>query len=281
MKMQEVELERLKAVELDIFKAFIFCCEELNLRYFLMDGTLLGAVRHNGFIPWDDDIDVGMYRDEYELFIQKAQGLLPSYYFLQTYETDPCSLINFAKIRDSRTTFIETSKKNLKMNHGIYIDIFPLDCFPDDIKRQKTIERKNRLISLRIRKELSLPQNNRGTLLSETVKMIVGSAMKIRYPATIMAIKAREALYKTCLDSSLIINFCGAYGRKAVVPRKWFGSGKKGIFEGIETIIPEHAEKYLEQVYGDYLSLPPIEQRVPHHYCTVIDTEKPFLDYIN
>lgn len=279
MTNQDIELDRLKAVELEILKEFINSCEKLKLRYFLMDGTMLGAVRHNGFIPWDDDIDVGMYRKDYEVFIHEAQRLLPDHYFLQTYETDPGSLINFAKIRDNRTTFIEVSRKNIKMNHGVYIDIFPLDFFPEDIKIQNTIENRIRIASLRIRKELNLPKNNRGSVLSETVKFLAGSVFQIKYPKPIMAVRAKDSLYKTCSESNLIINYCGAYGRKAVVPREWYGNGRRVIFEGIETFIPEKAELYLAQVYGDYLSLPPKEKRVSHHYCTVIDTEKSFLYY--
>jgi len=121
---------RLKAIELDIFKAFLKVCKENDLRYFLAGGTLLGAVRHKGFIPWDDDMDVLMPRKDYDRFLEIGQSLLPPEYFLQTRQTDreyPC---NFAKIRDSRTTFVEKSLKDRVINHGVYIDIFPLDYFP-------------------------------------------------------------------------------------------------------------------------------------------------------
>ena len=119
--------ERLKAIELDILKAFIDVCKKNSLNYYLLGGSCLGAVRHHGIIPWDDDIDVGLLRADYNKFMEVGQKYLPEHYFLQNYRTDPEYYVNFAKIRDSRTTFIESSLKNLHINHGVYIDVFPLD----------------------------------------------------------------------------------------------------------------------------------------------------------
>ena len=98
--------EQLQVAVLDIFKEFLCVCEKLNLKYYLLGGTLLGAVRHKGFIPWDDDIDVGMLREDYEVFLAHAQELLPDHLFLQTYKTDPGYHHVFAKIRNSNTTFL-------------------------------------------------------------------------------------------------------------------------------------------------------------------------------
>jgi len=78
------EMEELKAVELELLKSFIDCCNRLNLGYYLLGGSMLGAVRHKGFIPWDDDIDVAMKREDYEVFLRNAQKILPDYYFVQT-----------------------------------------------------------------------------------------------------------------------------------------------------------------------------------------------------
>ena len=120
-------LNRMHLLHLDILKEFIRICNKYELRYFLLGGSCLGTVRHQGFIPWDDDIDVGMPRPDYERFMEIAQNELPEYYFLQNSKTDPDYPLCFAKIRDSRTTFIERSVSHLNINHGIYFDIFPLD----------------------------------------------------------------------------------------------------------------------------------------------------------
>ena len=132
MVLSTEQLNELKKSELEIFKSFLTVCEKLNVKYYLVEGTLLGAVRHKGFIPWDDDIDVGMLREDYELFIEKATEFLPENLFLQTYITDTEYSHGFAKIRNSQTTFIESNVRDCKINHGIYIDIFPLDnCEPN------------------------------------------------------------------------------------------------------------------------------------------------------
>lgn len=272
-------LEKLKAVEFEILKAFISVTEKLNLKYFLMDGTMLGAVRHQGFIPWDDDIDVGMMRSDYDVFISKAQEYLPPYYFLQTFLTDPGVLNNFAKIRDSRTTFIESSQKKQKINHGIYIDIFPIDFYPESQKEQNRLLKEKRVLSLRIRKELSLPDEFRGSKLTELLKRFAGSLFQIKYHSAYDALLAREELYKSCMQSGKVINFCGAYGLKSLVPAAWFEEGVESSFEGIKTIIPKNADLYLTQIYGDYMKFPPEDKRVPHHYAEIIDTEKPYFEY--
>ena len=135
--MNTPEQKRLKEIELAIFRAFIDVCDKLNLKYYLLAGTLLGAVRHQGFIPWDDDIDVGMPREDYEIFVEKGQALLPKEYFIQTFKTDPDYAANFAKIRNCGTTFLETSVRNCNINHGVFIDVFPLHVYSADKTAQK------------------------------------------------------------------------------------------------------------------------------------------------
>lgn len=126
---KEINIRDLQLAELEILKEFIRVCKELNLKYFLDSGTLLGCVRHGGFIPWDDDIDVSMPREDYEILLEKGQDILNKKYFLQTYKTEFEYTNTFAKIRNSETTFIESTVQNLNINHGVYIDIFPFDGY--------------------------------------------------------------------------------------------------------------------------------------------------------
>ena len=136
MKPTSEQTNRIKEIEIEIFKSFISVCEHLNLTYYVLDGTLLGAVRHKGFIPWDDDIDVGMPREDYEVFLREGQALLPEEYFIQTFDSDPEYLANYAKIRNNNTTFVETSVRHRKINHGVFIDVFPLDYCPEETKKR-------------------------------------------------------------------------------------------------------------------------------------------------
>ena len=214
----DVESKKLQLIELDIFKSFLMVCKKLDLKYFLAGGTLLGAIRHNGFIPWDDDIDVIMPREDYEKFLEKGQALLEKKYFIQNYKTDPEFVLNFTKIRNSETTFIEKTSKNRNINHGIYIEI--------QDKKEK---------------------------------------MYKKYKYT---------------DSEKIISYCGMYGKKEIMPKKYFGEGKKVLFEGIEVIAPQEYDLYLKQFYGDYMKLPPKEQQVTHHYNEIIDLENSYKKYI-
>ncbi len=272
------DLDKIKSTELDMLAAFIDCCSSLNLRYYLLGGTLLGAVRHRGFIPWDDDIDVGMPRADYEVFLEKAQPLLPEYYFVQCRATDPELPNNFAKLRDSRTTFIETSVKDRKINHGVYIDIFPLDYYPDDPKGQNKMDILNKLLSLRIRPVFTLKET-RHSAAAEFGASVVAKLLSLKYHTFEDALDARENLYRSVPKSSWLANFSGAWGKKEIVPADWYGDGVEGIFEGMTVRLPKEYDKWLTQVYGDYMQLPPLEKRIAHHFTEAIDTERPYTDY--
>ena len=272
-------LDRLKQTELNLLSKFIECCQNMQLPYFLMDGSMLGAVRHQGFIPWDDDIDVGMFRADYETFLAKAQELLPSYCFVQCLETEPDYPYNFAKIRDSRTTFIETSVKNCRINHGVFIDLFPLDYYPVSRTEQKEFDRKNRLLSLRIRDAFTLPEENRHSPIAEAGAKSVSKVLCLKYPTVRAALEAREALFKSVSKSTLVANHCSAWGKKETVPAEWYGEGTSAVFEGLTVQIPASYDKWLSQVYGDYMQLPPIEKRVTHHFTERIDMERPYTFY--
>ena len=122
------DIARIQEIELSILLAFQETCERLNLRFYLHGGTVLGAQMYKGFIPWDDDIDVSMPRDDYERFLKEGQRYLPNYLFIQSCYTDSSYTLCFAKIRDTRTSLIEFALQNRKrLINGVYIDVFPID----------------------------------------------------------------------------------------------------------------------------------------------------------
>ena len=120
-------LRRLQLTQLDIAKEIKRVCEKNDIKYWLESGTLLGAVRHKGFIPWDDDLDIAMRRDDYERFKKIAPRDLSSEYFFQSWETDENFGLPFAKVRKRKTIYKEIKAKNSKANNGIFVDIFPYD----------------------------------------------------------------------------------------------------------------------------------------------------------
>ena len=131
-KMEDMDkLRKVQLLELKIAKEVKRVCEKNNIKYFLMWGSLLGAVRHEGFIPWDDDMDFGMLRDDYEKFIEVCKKDLDPRFFLQTWDSDPDFPMHYAKIRLRGTSYMETFSEKSTMNNGIFIDIMPVDNVPD------------------------------------------------------------------------------------------------------------------------------------------------------
>lgn len=269
------ELSReLKKTELDMLARFVGVCRTLGLRYYILGGTLLGAVRHQGFIPWDDDIDVGMPRADYEIFLREGQRCLEEPYFLQTFRTDPQYTVNFAKIRNSDTTFMETSLRGRDMNHGVYIDVFPLDFYPDDPRTARTLRRKNWFLSGRLAAAFYYSQR---LPLKSRLKHLV---CKLRHPSVQKTLQMREQLFRSVTAGSRIVNHCGAWGDREIIPAQWYGEGCELEFEGLTVRAPVNWHNWLTQVYGDYMQLPPVEKRVGHHYCDVIDVHKSYKDYM-
>ena len=273
MEQKHSQIKELQAVALALFKDFLQVCGTLGLRYYVLGGTALGAVRHKGFIPWDDDIDVGMPRADYQVFLEKAQALLPESVFLQTFETDPEFYANFAKLRNSGTTFIETSLRNSNMNHGVYIDIFPLDDYPDGKWDRFWVKACNMLLNGRLAAAFyyddSLPLRSR---LKHTI-------CKILCPSLDKALRDRDLLMRSCRSGSILANYCGAWGEKEFVPAEWFSDGCELEFEGLPVRVPKEYHRYLTQLYGDYMTPPPPEKRIGHHYADVIDLHKPYTAY--
>ena len=280
MELSKEQSAKLKAVQFEILKKFIEICEKEGLTYWLIAGTAIGAVRHKGFIPWDDDIDVGMPRADYDRFMEIGQKFLPEYYFLQNYKTDPNYPINFAKIRDSRTAYIENGVSHIKMNHGIWMDIFPMDGYPEPGIRRSIFRFLNNVSFARI--YLAYDKNVKKDLKHRILRLFYHVTILI-YPTLRMALDSREKRFKkydynTC---KYIINNSGAWGEaKEVMTRDTMGKGIEGEFEGIKAMLPSDYDKYLSTMYGDYMTPPPVEKQISHHYANVVDTEKSYKEYI-
>lgn len=260
----------LQVKQLEILKFFIKVCEKHNLTYFLIAGTALGAVRHKGFIPWDDDIDVALPREDYDKLMTLTNEFEGTKYFLQNYNTDPKYIYNYAKIRDSSTTYIENYYKTYQINHGVWIDIFPFDgvsLIDEDRKKfHKKVKSSWHQVWLQYPYGLRRKFSKRTWLKDLFINMFAYPFFWTNlnhYRNKKIDKKVSKIPYK---DAKLVGNFFGIYGYREIMPREVFLEGTKGVFEGVEVNLPKDYDKYLTIMYGDYMKLPPEDKRVGHHY---------------
>ncbi len=263
--------QELREKQLEMLKLFISICQKNDLTYYLVGGTALGAIRHGGFIPWDDDIDLAMPRPDYEKFMEIGQRELPEGFFLQNHKTDPDYRNDFAKIRNSNTVYLEATAVNIKINHGIYIDIFPIDGYPEKRRSQKKLEFKKNLAKYYLSKDYIIANN---TLKR---KMRLGLIKLIfLYRAPSQVIDKLEKMYKKYSydTSEIVVCHGGAWGKLEQCEKAQYGQGVEGCFEGVIAKLPEKTHEYLAHKYGNYMELPPIEKRIGHHYCKKVVFDK-------
>ena len=263
-----VELKKIQDLEKEVLGEIIRICEKLNIEYFLVGGSCLGAVRHGGIIPWDDDIDVGMTRDNYDRFLREAPKELPDRYFLQTPYNEPQFPQGFSKVRINGTKFVEYAVRKNKMHHGVFVDIFPLDELPDNEEEElRQYEAFKRWYFLFQYKSIGAygykPQS-----ITEYVK---ASGLKIVHWC-LKLIPQRFLIRKVDTISNQY-NGTGqsGYGSLQYPQRKTFYIRKDELrplmevsFDGLRVKIPENYDAYLRRMYGNYMELPPENQRVGH-----------------
>lgn len=265
----------LQKVEFDILKAFLEVCERLNLKYYLVCGTALGAVKYQGFIPWDDDVDVALPREDYEIFCKKAGELLPKGFFLQTYKTDKAYPAIFAKIRNSNTTFFEKTIEKLPINHGVYIDVFPLDGYPEDKKTAKRLERKKQLYKLMLSSVFESDPSFKVKVLRKIFRIF---GVHKNTAKVINKYEKMISSYPT-KTSKIWCNHGNWQGKLEYSPKEHYGDGAVMEFEGIKVSVPEKYDEYLTQKYGDWRADLPEEQKGGHHFYSILDLEKPYTEY--
>lgn len=266
----------LQRIEFEILQAVDKVCEQLHIKYYLVCGSALGAVKYDGFIPWDDDLDIGLLRPDYEVFIREAATILPNEYFLQNYRTDPAFPQVFSKVRDSRTTFVEKSAAKLPIHHGVYIDVFPLDGYPHSSGAMRHLETWKKIYNLESACAFQLPCRRR-TKIFFGVERLLGLHKRTHQ---IMEKYDRLISSFSVDGSSVICNHGNWQGKLEYAPQEQYGDGVWATFEGLKVRIPAQYDAYLMQKYGDWRADLPDEQKVGHHYAAVIDLNRPYTDYI-
>ena len=265
--MEKEQLRQLQLCELDILTKCSEICEKYGLKYFLMFGTLIGAVRHKGFIPWDDDIDIAMPRMDYEKFVKIADRELPHNYKVLHFSKRWDVPNKILRVENTNTTMIPFDKNgNLveKLKHGIQIDIFPIDGFPSEEKKQKKLFFQVRLymkIDTYFRqtcsKSYSMPHNII-ILLCKLISIFMGRCFWIKkYNSVLKSFSLNE--------SSCVSNAGWGFDPYRIYDANFFNDSVELEFEGRNFKCPKNWEKILKIEYGDFMVLPPKEKRTPLH----------------
>lgn len=265
---------------LEIFKVFVEICETYNLQYFCHGGTTIGVIRHQGFIPWDDDIDVLMPREDYERFLKLFPTIDKNNYELHSPNQEQYYYLPFTKMCDANTTLLEFP--HIPYIIGAFIDIFPLDGASSESQR-----REQDWLGFRrtANKLMILPKSSRenfkwffkriGNFQIRTALYEIECAFNKR--KKLSKVQRKLANYMTAYaynESEFVGSYGSQFGVKAFWPKEWFSDYITKDFEGIKVRVPIGYDKLLTQVYGNYMKLPPEEKRVSGHHVAYLNLDK-------
>ena len=259
---------------LEMLKWFDDYCLSHDLTYYVVGGTLLGAIRHQGFIPWDDDIDVALPRDDYNRLINDFEN--DDRYCLETpYCGNKDFLYSYSKLYDKSTTLVEKSRK--KCVRGLYIDVFPLDGIGDskeEIKKNyRRFDIKNMLLMTRV---LEINRNDR--FIKKFVIRVVRLVPERVLNTKKLSIKVDKIAQKVSYDKSIYVgNLMGAYRYKELFNKKYIGKVNRYKFESIEVNGFQYYDKYLTHIYGDWRKIPPEDKRHGAHEYLEYDLNASYL----
>lgn len=270
MELSESELAEIKSIELELLREFVRICNKHKISYVLAGGTCLGAIRHKGFIPWDDDIDVSMTREDYDRFAEVVESDLDDAKFVfQSIDTEPNCGFVFGKLRRKDTILSEDYSYHIDMSQGVWIDIFPYDRVPND-KRTRALYLK--MVS--VLKHLYIVKC--GYRMPEGKSRIANFAYYFAkafcsvMPLSLLigALNKTMRQYENDSSCQLVYPFGGAYGEEVeLIPRTMVTTTASVSFEGEQYLTFADYDTYLTKHYGDYMKLPPVEKRVGgvHH----------------
>lgn len=271
--MRQIALKDLQSIELDILISFTNFCNSKGYKYFLCGGTLIGALRHKGFIPWDDDIDIMMPRDDYTKALKE--------YYHEFYKVDSVSIneqshVRYARVCDSRT-LLRTNQKE-KYMESVFIDVFPMDGLPNsDIGRKLLIYLQQVLIACHLASVLKFGKSNRyadrdgGTAnwrskLRTIFKCALISLLGHTEPSTWGIFMNKIAMMEKYDNHEYVgVTISGPHGTKEIMKATYFSDRVKLDFEGHCFYAPVGYDQYLRQLYGDYMKMPQVSKRRSHH----------------
>lgn len=264
--MKELSLNELKEIELETLKMFHAFCVEHNIRYFLAFGTLLGAIRYKKFIPWDDDVDLLIPREDYDRLLTLFQD--NEKYKLYSFERNPEYHFPFAKLCDMTTRKVETEYPDSKVEMGVELDLFPLDHFDNDIEvaRQEARRIKGYMVRLGYTKVARPHTKNPLKFVAWSIILGYNKLLGGRYfvKKIIKECRKEEQQGSAYMGAKV---WC-IWGERGIIPAEVFSEAIEIEFEGEKFFAPKDYDTYLTCMYGDYLPEPPPEKRKTHHFFT-------------
>lgn len=260
--MNDEILKKLQMAELDILKEVVRVCEKNELTYYLVGGTLLGAIRHKGFIPWDDDLDIAMPREDYEKFLRISKSEMKAGYWVHFIDSDANYWLPFAKVKKEGTIFDEQNSKNIESDKGIFIDIFPLD----NARREKSIFQN---IQARICKKMSTIILWKRGFYKHKPKFMLSIVLFVLSNVTVFHLSNhQQKLMSICKDedAKYFVNLGSNYNyvKQTISKNKYFPPVMVE-FEGGFYNAPKDWDYILKRIYGDYMKLPQEDMRVTHN----------------
>ncbi len=259
---KKLNLDEIKQNLLLIMDEIHEICQNNGLQYFLSGGTLLGAIRHQGFIPWDDDIDIYMPRQDYEKFIELYPKIGKNR--LTAFELDPDYRYPFAKLNKVGTILVEENA-DCGVELGVYVDIFPLDGMGQTVKDAKQLMRKLKIwqtlgLSTRVKQWRKTEPfwRNLAIYCVNRIALLFGGHRKLNRKTTKIATTYRYE------DSAHVGEFVDDIGDNRIWEKEWFQETVPHAFEDREYWIPNGYHQILSKFYGDYMTPPPEDKRVAH-----------------
>lgn len=259
--MVEITIDESKKMMLSMLEDIDAFCRKNGIPYYLANGTLLGAIRHSGFIPWDDDIDIALKRKDYERLLKDFRSQSGDLEIID-YRNKKNYIWPAAKIINNKTVLIESGIKKAAI--GLYLDLFPLDNVPGNYEEAKAIVGKVAKWKNALTLKYMQVSKNRN-LLKNIVVIISKLLYAIPDSLIIKRIDSISRRYENKNDCNYLCNFSSAWGIKELVDKKVYEGTEIHLFEGKEFCIPSGYDELLHSLYGDYMKLPPVEKRISTH----------------